>query len=244
MADIFKYDKRREEIGKRIKDERTKRGLTQSGLAVRVSTTEGNNTTIGQSTVASWEKGITIPPLGRLIILSHIFECDIAYLLGDIECKTWEQTDAVRYTGLSPEAVKALHMEKEASSEFENRYGGSGSLKLISYIVQKMNLRDVSTEMYSAMKTECDGRTNTIQTGGIKAIVSDEEIGISRYQDGRIMLPPHESRKFILSKLLKELQEIVDNGLNNIHIECSVLYFSDLLKNAAYNAADIKDDDD
>ena len=57
MNDIFEYDKRKADIGYRIKKERKLLKLTQSELAGRVTTTEGNNTTIGQSTVASWEIG-------------------------------------------------------------------------------------------------------------------------------------------------------------------------------------------
>lgn len=49
--------KERPDIGDRIKKERKLLKLTQSELAGRVTTTEGNNTTIGQSTVASWEIG-------------------------------------------------------------------------------------------------------------------------------------------------------------------------------------------
>ena len=86
MNDILKYSKtsRVRQIGNRIKNERKKRKLSQQELADTISTMLNSDPDckgIGQNTVCNWEKGINLPPLDKLIILSEIFDCDIGYLL-------------------------------------------------------------------------------------------------------------------------------------------------------------------
>lgn len=63
---------------------------------------------IGQNTVSNWEKGITLPPLNKLIALSSIFDCDIGYLLCDYDEPTHILADVVEQTGLSGSAAKTL----------------------------------------------------------------------------------------------------------------------------------------
>lgn len=79
MNDIYGYDRRRESIGKRIKTLRKDHEYTQTELAGKLSEIIPNDKEhpIGQSTIASWEKGVTLPPLNRLIALSIIFNCDV-----------------------------------------------------------------------------------------------------------------------------------------------------------------------
>ena len=119
MIDILKYNrtKRVHQIGKRIESERkriqgkSKKKYSQQDLADAVSdmlNTKPDCKGIGQNTVSNWEKGITLPPLPKLIALSEIFECDIGYLLCDYDEPTRNLADVVEQTGLSGEAVKRL----------------------------------------------------------------------------------------------------------------------------------------
>ena len=111
MNDIWKYEQGKAQIGKRIKDERNKKKLSQQELADAISAMLNSDSDckgIGQNTVSNWEKGITLPPLSKLIALSSIFGCDIGYLLCDYDEPTRDLADVVEQTGLSGEAVKRL----------------------------------------------------------------------------------------------------------------------------------------
>ena len=113
MNDILKYSKtsRVRQIGNRIKNERKKRKLSQQELADTISTMLNSDPDckgIGQNTVCNWEKGINLPPLDKLIILSEIFDCDIGYLLCDYDEPKRDLADVVEQTGLSGKAATRL----------------------------------------------------------------------------------------------------------------------------------------
>ena len=70
----------REIIGGRIKEARKKRGLTQEALASKVDDYEGRDESrVAQSTIASWENGLSSPSFERLRTVSEILNCDISY---------------------------------------------------------------------------------------------------------------------------------------------------------------------
>ena len=115
MNDIFRYKKidRVRQIGKRIKDERRKKKLSQEKLAEAISSIMAESDPdyykgTEQNTVSNWEKGVSPPPLPKLIALSEIFDCDIGYLLCDYDEPTRDLADVVEQTGLSGEAAKRL----------------------------------------------------------------------------------------------------------------------------------------
>ena len=115
LNDVWKYEQGKAQIGKRIKDERNKKKLSQQELADAISAMLNSDPVckgIGQNTVSNWEKGITLPPLSKLIALSNIFGCDIGYLLCDYDEPTRNLADVVEQTGLSGEAVKSLVLRK------------------------------------------------------------------------------------------------------------------------------------
>ena len=91
MNDIFRYKKisRVQQIGKRIKTERRKKKLSQEKLAEAISSimaeSDPDYKGTEQNTVSNWEKGVSPPPLPKLIALSEIFDCDIGYLLCDYD---------------------------------------------------------------------------------------------------------------------------------------------------------------
>ena len=114
MNDIFRYKKidRVRQIGKRIKDERRKKKLSQQKLADAISSimvdSDPDYKGTEQNTVSNWEKGVSLPPLSKLIALSEIFDCDIGYLLCDYDEPTRNLADVVEQTGLSGKAATRL----------------------------------------------------------------------------------------------------------------------------------------
>lgn len=84
MNDVFKYERRKEKIGVRIRQERRKLPgrVSQEALGERLAQVIPTRDNIKQTTVASWESGRTLPPLDALIAMSEVFGCDIGYLLG------------------------------------------------------------------------------------------------------------------------------------------------------------------
>ena len=114
MNDIFRYKKidRVRQIGKRIKDERRKKKLSQQKLADAISSimvdSDPDYKGTEQNTVSNWEKGVSLPPLSKLIALSEIFDCDIGYLLCDYDEPKRDLADVVEQTGLSGKAATRL----------------------------------------------------------------------------------------------------------------------------------------
>ena len=114
MDDIFKYKKieRVQKIGKRIKDERRKKKLSQQKLADAISSimvdSDPDYKGTEQNTVSNWEKGVSLPPLSKLIALSEIFDCDLGYLLCDYDEPKRDLADVVEQTGLSGKAATRL----------------------------------------------------------------------------------------------------------------------------------------
>ena len=60
-------------------------------------------------TVQKWEQGKSTPTADALANICELLDCDADYLLGRIDQRTHDITDAHRYTGLSPAALEQLH---------------------------------------------------------------------------------------------------------------------------------------
>lgn len=60
-------------------------------------------------TIQSWEQGKSTPSADVLANICELLDCDADYLLGRINQRTHDITDAHRYTGLSPAALEQLH---------------------------------------------------------------------------------------------------------------------------------------
>ena len=227
MNNFFIYDKRKGEIGKRIKDERKRLKLTQDELAARVSTAEGSHDPIGQSTVSSWEKGATLPPIGRLIILAHIFDCDIAYLLGDIKSRRWEHTDINQYTGLTYEAISTLH------TAYQHGITHFAAIELISAIIQDIDYQDISKEIFEI--TELSKRD-------IKAAASyDSARDFSYTEDGCVVLPPRDTRNYKKEQIIRALSEKLRKEIDIVVANQLFFLYQDQIKRAAPGAANTRD---
>lgn len=64
-------------------------------------------------TIQSWEQGKSTPTADVLANICELLDCDADYLLGRINQRTHDITDAHRYTGLSPETLEQLHEYRE-----------------------------------------------------------------------------------------------------------------------------------
>jgi transcriptional regulator with XRE-family HTH domain len=135
LNDIFKYEKRKEEIGKRIKTLRKQKHLSQDDLANRLFyIAPTKDKALGQSTISSWERGVTLPPLERMIALASIFDCDVAYLLGDYSKEKKDNSDICDMTGLSEKAVSRLLLYKSQYSD---------NVDSLNFLLESDNLEDV-----------------------------------------------------------------------------------------------------
>ena len=108
------YESRKKAIGKRIQVERKKlkkengKSFTQEDLANEINHFYNDCETITQGAISQWEKGERVPPIERLLILSHIFHCDCAYLLCDYDERIHGISEIKEVTGLSEDSINAL----------------------------------------------------------------------------------------------------------------------------------------
>ena len=59
-----------------------------------------------RKTISNWESGKTTPSLADLIALCNILDCDLEYLIGDIDVPRKETLTAMELTGLSEKTLK------------------------------------------------------------------------------------------------------------------------------------------
>lgn len=135
MDDIFRYEKRKKEIGGRIKALRKQKNLSQDDLANRLfHIAPTKDKALGQSTISSWERGVTLPPLERMIALASIFDCDVAYLLGDYSKEKKDNSDICDMTGLSEKALSQLLRYKEQYPDY---------IDSLNFLLESDNFEDV-----------------------------------------------------------------------------------------------------
>ena len=104
------YDDRLKSIGKRIKDNRKRLGLTQKELLEKVYLSEKS-----VASLRKWENGERLPDLDTLARMAEVFECDIGYLLGDYDEANFPTHKICELTGLSEPAVSRLCRMEEKS---------------------------------------------------------------------------------------------------------------------------------
>lgn len=140
FADIFVYENRKHEIGQRIAALRKTEKLTQEELADRLlGAMSTKEKPIKQSTISSWEKGVTLPPLERLLALAAVFNCDVAYLLGDYSEKKKDTQDICNMTGLSEAAVNQLLQYKKNYPDYVDS---------LNFLLESGNFEDALYHMY------------------------------------------------------------------------------------------------
>ena len=104
------------EIAERLKIERHKKGLSQDELADYLS--------VNRNTISAWEsqdsKKGRVPPLDCMLKMCAFFDCELAYLLCEQDCKTRTITDIHQATRLSQEAIEDLPMLNDYEMEAIN----------------------------------------------------------------------------------------------------------------------------
>ena len=109
-----------EVIGKRIREERTKRGWSQKNL--------GDKIPVAGKQISNYEskakpnEPLHLPPLETLLKLCDVFDCELGYLLGDPEYQngTRFRTSVSDYTNLTPEALEAI---RKATGKIKGNVG-------------------------------------------------------------------------------------------------------------------------
>lgn len=92
--------------GERIKSCRNEKGLTQENLSEAIENITG--VSIKRQTIAKWENGTPVKKLEQLTALCEIFECDIAYLLGECDSKRIISQEIAPALGISEKALDNL----------------------------------------------------------------------------------------------------------------------------------------
>lgn len=88
-------------ISEGMKRARKEAGYTQDDLRRRLS--------VSLKTVMNWEQGIATPSIDTLMLLCKLYDCDLDYLTGRIDCKTHSVQDISEYTGLTEKTIETLH---------------------------------------------------------------------------------------------------------------------------------------
>lgn len=102
---MFKYNY--EVIGKRIKEERKRRRISQDDF---IEMLEKRNIPIGRNRLSSIENGKCAEKmeLEKLVAICDIFQCDIGYLLGEYKEQTQDKHFICQQTGLTETAIDFL----------------------------------------------------------------------------------------------------------------------------------------
>lgn len=146
----------------RIREQRKRKGWTQDKLAEEISLVENNGKILDGRTVLDWENRKTIPPLGRVQVMAKLFDCDVAYLLGDGEDGVRRRTtaDVSAITGLSVQAVERLSQIKETGLsgqlssllEWDGLAGLLENVRMFTAFEAMVNLKEYQPELYEASK--------------------------------------------------------------------------------------------
>lgn len=101
MYNISTIENKKKLIGERIKQERNKMNLTQDEFKEKIHIS-------ARQTIARWENGKVLPSLEDMLVMCDLFECELAYLLCEQDCKTKTATDISKETGLSETSINRI----------------------------------------------------------------------------------------------------------------------------------------
>jgi transcriptional regulator with XRE-family HTH domain len=101
------------DICKRLRERRNQLGLTQDQLLDKISAVSNGDMIWDQKKMSYLETGRQPPRIEEIKVLASALECDVGYLVGDYEEKTWGKAETVSLTGLSEKSIDALCAMKE-----------------------------------------------------------------------------------------------------------------------------------
>lgn len=99
-------EKKHKDFGKKLKEARKLKYKYQQEFADAIGAKV--------ETVRNWEQGWILPEMGTLFKICDTLDCDLDYLIGRLEYKKHDTKMISDYTGLSEDAVTALHLYKNA----------------------------------------------------------------------------------------------------------------------------------
>lgn len=162
--------------------------------------------------------------------MSSIFDCDISYLIGDIESRKWEHIDINQYTGLTFKAISELHTAyKKGITHF-------AGIQLISALIQDIDFQVISQELYAI--TELSQRL-------IQSAIDGNDIIDGRLdytEDGRVILPPKETREYKKEQIVRMLSEKLRDEIDLIVSNHLILLYEDEIKKAASGSSNTESD--
>lgn len=145
---IFKVSVFKETFRKRIKEARKQRNnMSQAAFAEEISV---KGTIVSPSTVKKWEQGRSLPEYNTLEALCSFLNCDIEYLLGEIDCKTLDAQFIYEKTGLKEDTVNALSSWKDYPAE----------AIVLNYLIKEKKLLQKITAYFAAEFTD-EARTSS-----------------------------------------------------------------------------------
>lgn len=103
-----KLNSKRKKFGNRLRELRINAGYkSRSQFADAIG--------YAQESIKKWETGNGFPSMDTLMLLCDEFNCELDYLLGNMEYRTHDEKFICEETGLSPEAVQCLKEWKTRS---------------------------------------------------------------------------------------------------------------------------------
>lgn len=101
-------EKQRIDFGDRLQNLRKQKKIkTQEEFAAKLG--------VNLKSVQNWEQGRKLPQTEHLFKICDVLDCDLDYLIGRLEERNRTIKEMAAYTGLSEDAVKALHKYNNAN---------------------------------------------------------------------------------------------------------------------------------
>lgn len=117
-------------LNENIKLLRSKKGLTQEELAVRMN--------VVRQTVSKWEKGLSVPDSEMLIRLADIFEVPVGSLLGETIAEDAENESEIARIAAKLEQLNALMAERNARTRTVMRIAAGCCIAVAAVILIAM----------------------------------------------------------------------------------------------------------
>lgn len=132
MNKVTKFDKEKlDNIGERIKSERTKRNLSQDELSKKI--------TVTRQKIINFENNTSLPDARELKDMADEFNVSVDYLLGRVQSKKIENKEISSQTGLSDEAIAKLSIfQKKNFAQSDIFYGDEDNYTDFSTIINSI----------------------------------------------------------------------------------------------------------
>lgn len=150
-----------------LKRARKTAGLTQEELAKKIG--------VSTKTIMNWEQKVkanTLPTLGTLLQLAELYDCDLDYLTGRIDCTTHDIQYVHDQTGLSESAITKLRAlppdQKELFSRIIEHPDFFKAMNQIKELSDKETINQSLADMIVLhIKKKLDDKKSTLASGNM-----------------------------------------------------------------------------